>query len=46
MSARTYNKILKIARTIADMTGCESIKEDHVLEAIQYRTMDKKFWGN
>ncbi|MDU1583436.1 MAG: magnesium chelatase, partial [Peptoniphilus harei] len=46
MSARTYNKILKIARTIADMDGCENIKEDHVLEAIQYRTMDKKFWGN
>ena len=46
MSARTYNKILKIARTIADMDGCENIKEDHVLESIQYRTMDKKFWGN
>ena len=40
------NKILKIARTIADMDGCENIKEDHVLESIQYRTMDKKFWGN
>lgn len=46
MSARTYNKILKIARTIADMDGSENIKEDHVLESIQYRTMDKKFWGN
>ena len=46
MSARTYNKILKIARTIADMDHCENIKEDHVLESIQYRTMDKKFWGN
>lgn len=46
MSARTYNKILKIARTIADMDNSDKIKEDHLLESIQYRTMGSKYWGN
>lgn len=46
MSARTYNKLLKIARTIADMSKSEKIKEDHLLESIQYRVIDSKFWGN
>lgn len=46
MSARTYNKILKISRTIADMDNSVQIKEDHLLESIQYRSIDSKFWGN
>ncbi|WP_308533385.1 YifB family Mg chelatase-like AAA ATPase [uncultured Peptoniphilus sp.] len=46
MSARTYNKLLKISRTIADLGHSSKIKEDHILEAIQYRTVDSKFWGN
>lgn len=46
MSARTYNKILKISRTIADMDNSAQIKEDHLLESIQYRSIDSKFWGN
>lgn len=46
MSARTYNKILKISRTIADMDNSDQIKEDHLLESIQYRSIDSKFWGN
>ena len=43
-SARTYNKLLKIARTIADLEGSEEIQDQHVLESIQYRSMDKKYW--
>ena len=40
-SARAYNKVLKVARTIADMAEQEIITEEHLLEAIQYRSLDK-----
>lgn len=46
MSARTYNKVLRIARTIADLDKSDEIKENHLLESIQYRNVDVKFWGN
>lgn len=45
LTARTYHKILKVARTIADIEGQEQILERHIKEAIGYRTMDKKYWG-
>ncbi len=45
MSARTYSKILKIARTIADLDNEEVIASKHILESLQYRGADKKFWN-
>lgn len=44
-SARSFNKILKLTRTIADLEGCEKIEEKHLLEAIRYRSLNNKYWG-
>lgn len=44
-SGRTYNKLLKVARTIADLDDKNNIEDKHILEAIRYRTLDKKYWG-
>ena len=44
LSARAYHRVLKVARTIADLEGAESIRPAHITEAVQYRTLDRNPW--
>ena len=45
LSARAYDRIVKVSRTIADLGEADSVKAEHVAEAVNYRSLDRDIWG-
>ena len=45
LTARNYHRILKVARTIADLEESRDIEVSHLVEAVEYRTIDRKYWA-